>query len=1499
MATDNAVKLRVTSDVSQATAGMTTLQARIKSLEGEMSSTANRIKGHWVAASAGIIAAAYAMKQFIDASLQMERINSTMQATMGTMQDAARETQFVREESQRLGLAFQDTALAYAKFAAATKNTSIEGEKARRIFIGVSEAVTALKLTTDEANGIFLALSQMMSKGKISAEELSGQLGERLPGAVKLTAEAMGMTTAELLDMMKKGELMSSDVLPKLAEQLHKTYGQAAIEAASGGQAEINRFNNALFETKAALGDALMPVFVDILNFIKGALPYVQEFVVGIKLMTVDLAAFIDKLDARFVNWLVGGDGDKLKKQLKEINDVADAVKQGIVDKMYPSASSSKSQTEINTENERNAARKAQEDAAKKAEENNKKLADEAKKAAEAYARLVEQAEKFRLSASQEVTLGGLEGLEKELKKNAFEAENARNQFDDLKGAERELTFASIEQVKVMKDRLAIAKEEDKVMEGIKKRLDDELDATNEMLAAQDKLNADYLDLTESLDPLMKAQNEYRRNLELITAWEKQNGTVATEARKKLYEANEVWLLGQAKATLALGDFSDGVTLAFVELAEASRSNAAIMADVVIDAAEDMKASFSDIFFDAMMKDLKSLSDYFNAFFTSIKRSFADALGEMATKWAMFGSQTASSGGLLSFIGGDFSGLGGLSISDITSGASTAWNALSNPASIFDKVSTAWGALSGGMADSIVVFDELGNIINTSVSAFDTLGGVMSSLINPWTIAIAGAGALLATGWSERIAHQKYGYEIDPATVGHMMDASRDDVYGTNAKSWESYMKIKKSAWKTSRRTYRTVAELEDETWDVFEDVYRSVSSSLVKIGEYLKDDIQKIYDYDFGFQEIELTGLSDDEAKAKIEEWAANLSNTAIETLFGTFFKQFQTESETLATAAVRVIAETVYLTDTFDRLNIAFALTGKEAIVASENIIEMAGGFEALQGYMTTYYESFFSDAERQADLTENITTALAEQNMVLPKTREAYRALVESLDVTTESGSAAYVALMALSEAADTYYTYIEQERKEYLSLMTTLQDMKITVMELEGYEDALLLRRAYELEQMDPLLRSTQVRIWQLEEEAEATEKAAAIAKARNSMEIELLTAQGNTTEAVARQRQIELDTLDESLRPLQEMIWAQEDLNVANARAAELLKTRRGMEADILELEGRTVEATVIRRQLELETMDESLWTLQYRIWALQDEAKAVDEAAKAHEDLVKTLKDALSNAESALRDAFGAEKEAVTERYAQKIDALNTKMEKAQDTVATLTDAFSALESARKSMELQLAGVQSANYFTNLKNLPSLMRQVKGGNYAGLTDDVLGSLTDSGNARYYGSAVDYQRDYWKVYNTLSEMEAITGARKSAAEQSVELMQQQIEDLEAFRDKELEALDLQLDAILGVQTSILTLAQAISQYQDAYAALQGAEGGSTGTTTAARTTNITVPYGYSNVKNRHTGSNVINEDVVAELREVKNELKAQRRDTYRFRKVLERWDGDGMPDTRTV
>lgn len=207
------------------------------------------------AAAAGLYAFSKAMSGAIDSAKQVERLSFAFTAISGKSSLSAKELEFIRTESDKLGISFIAAADAYKGIFASSKGTLLEGENTRKIFSAVAAASSALGLSADDTSAALLAISQMISKGKISAEELRGQLGERLPGAFKLMADAAGVSTEALDAMLQKGEV-GIDLLPKFAQLLQDQYGKAAASADGFIKAQQN-VKNEYFFLQAAAGELI------------------------------------------------------------------------------------------------------------------------------------------------------------------------------------------------------------------------------------------------------------------------------------------------------------------------------------------------------------------------------------------------------------------------------------------------------------------------------------------------------------------------------------------------------------------------------------------------------------------------------------------------------------------------------------------------------------------------------------------------------------------------------------------------------------------------------------------------------------------------------------------------------------------------------------------------------------------------------------------------------------------------------------------------------------------------------------------------------------------------------------------------------------------------------------------------------------------------------------------------------------------------------------------
>lgn len=181
----------------------------------------------------------------LEAGVKIRQLQQQMDAVTGSTAGSNQALREAADIANRAGTSVDSTASAYARFMASAAGTEMEGEKARTMFEAVALASGKMQLSVEDQAGIFRALEQMMSKGTIQAEELRGQLGDRLPGAFQIAARAMGMTTKELGDMMKKGDVLTADFLPKFEAELRKTFNLPT----SGGSidnfnASVNRLQN-------------------------------------------------------------------------------------------------------------------------------------------------------------------------------------------------------------------------------------------------------------------------------------------------------------------------------------------------------------------------------------------------------------------------------------------------------------------------------------------------------------------------------------------------------------------------------------------------------------------------------------------------------------------------------------------------------------------------------------------------------------------------------------------------------------------------------------------------------------------------------------------------------------------------------------------------------------------------------------------------------------------------------------------------------------------------------------------------------------------------------------------------------------------------------------------------------------------------------------------------------------------------------------------------------
>lgn len=305
----DATKLEIVLAAKDATAqAFGTVRSGIRGVENAVFSLKGALAG---------LGVGYAVKDLFDAGIESQKLSVSFEAITGSAAAASKEFDFLRGVSRDMSTEFYSTADAYKDILAASKGTALEGAGTRDVFLGIAEASRVLSMSAFETQGALKAVRDMMSKGTIMAEELKGQLGDRLPGAVNIVAESFHATTEELFKMMENGELLAEDVLPRLATALHDKYGKAAREANNTALASLNRVTTGWKDFKIEVAEnGFLDVAVDVLGDVTAQLEQWSSWVSAHEADVKDFFQNIGetaKIMGTSVAWGVGAAGDAIR----------------------------------------------------------------------------------------------------------------------------------------------------------------------------------------------------------------------------------------------------------------------------------------------------------------------------------------------------------------------------------------------------------------------------------------------------------------------------------------------------------------------------------------------------------------------------------------------------------------------------------------------------------------------------------------------------------------------------------------------------------------------------------------------------------------------------------------------------------------------------------------------------------------------------------------------------------------------------------------------------------------------------------------------------------------------------------------------------------------------------------------------------------------------------------------------------------------------------------
>ena len=238
--------------------------------------------GAAIGATVGMLRQALGATATYAAELEKQRI--ALRQVIGS-QDAYNESlKFITKTSSDLAIP-QDIVLKnFTRLSASVIGAGGNVADAEKAFKGITAGILGTGGSLENLDAALLATAQVFSKGKVSAEELRGQIGERLPGAFALFAKSVKMTPQELDKALQEGKVTLLD-FQKFAEKLFQEYGEAAELIARSPENAGNRLKTTLASLSESIGTLLKPIgaafqntFADIFKIIDAAIRKLNEF---------------------------------------------------------------------------------------------------------------------------------------------------------------------------------------------------------------------------------------------------------------------------------------------------------------------------------------------------------------------------------------------------------------------------------------------------------------------------------------------------------------------------------------------------------------------------------------------------------------------------------------------------------------------------------------------------------------------------------------------------------------------------------------------------------------------------------------------------------------------------------------------------------------------------------------------------------------------------------------------------------------------------------------------------------------------------------------------------------------------------------------------------------------------------------------------------------------------------------------------------------------------
>ncbi len=264
------------------------------------------------------------------------------------------------------------------------------------------------------------------------------------------------------------------------------------------------------------------------------------------------------------------------------------------------------------------------------------------------------------------------------------------------------------------------------------------------------------------------------------------------------------------------------------------------------------------------------------------------------------------------------------------------------------------------------------------------------------------------------------GFGIESGTLGSKAAGN------VGASTFVDVETMKKKAWGSTSYSHSIVTTaLDDASSKSISLIYKSFSDTMLAINEGLGADLAPaITNYTMDAIKLNLKGKTGEESVKALNDAFSAMGDKMSSDVFGTILDQYQQLGEGLLETAVRVVTEKAVVIQ--DLGDIGKSVSG-DVLGISQSLVTLSGSLGDFQDNIASYYDKYFTDEEKTARSQDKFLGLFTDLGYVLPTSTQAFRDIVDALDLSTSSGQETFTTLMSSSSAFYEFATAVEESTK----------------------------------------------------------------------------------------------------------------------------------------------------------------------------------------------------------------------------------------------------------------------------------------------------------------------------------------------------------------------------------------------------------------------------------------------------------------------------------------